>query len=339
MKAFNILVLKETREGEARVSLIPNDVSKLIELGHRINIESGAGKKAGHSDEDYVSAGALIRKADDDSLDSLFSEITLVIRVKRPIRHRETAELKSITPNTIMLGALDPLEAGSPHISEYKNAKIQAYSIDQIKMEPSDPMNILASMSDIAGRMALQDAIEKSKVKSVRNALIIGAGTASMAAIKEARSKGLDVRVILTSSNKSDLISNLGAMPILMSRKLNKSKQQAFIEMAAKDADVIVTAARRPKQKAPMLFPLSILDKMKDGACIVDLAISEGGNVEGSKHDTTVQLGNNVQVTNVSAYPKTMPSFASEKWSQASTAFVTLLSKSPDNPHILEARM
>ena len=156
-------MVKETREGESRVSLVPRDIKKLIEQGHHVFFEHRAGEGAQFFDQDYQNAGAVIRYISDETILSYqeyFKDIDLIVRAKRPERSREILESKTISKETIMIGALDPLEKQSPHIQEYHEANIIAYSIDQLHLPPDDPMNLLAVMSKIAGKLALLNAIK-----------------------------------------------------------------------------------------------------------------------------------------------------------------------------------
>jgi len=321
--------------GEQRVSLIPSDVAKLIQRSCEVIVEAGAGTGSGFSDQDYQQIGAKIRINEGD-FSSLFHEVDIIVRAKRPNREREIAESKVFTGNTIMIGALDPFETNSPHIEEYKQAKITAYSIDQLDLPVDNPMNILASMSQIAGKLALLDAMEKTQLNKVKHCVIIGSGVAGMAAIEEAIAQGLEITVIVTSENKATTVQKKGAQPIILSRDSTLEEQQKIIAEAVKDADIVITSARRPKQAAPILIPTSTLEKMKSGACIVDLALSEGGNVAGSHHDQTLVLGNHIIVTNVSGYPKAQPRLASKQWSRASLAFIELLLSKQD-PALLDS--
>jgi NAD(P) transhydrogenase subunit alpha len=264
-------------------------------------------------------------------LKGLFSNINMIVRAKRPNQSREQLEVKLIAPETIMIGALDPFEKHSQHVESYKTRGIHSYSIDQLDLPADNPMNILASMSGIAGKLALQDVLNKTTIKNPQRCIIIGAGTAGMAAIDEALAHQLEVTVVLTSSSKGKRIVEKGGEFVVLDKGASLTDQQAHIKKILHDADVVVASARRPKENAPLLIPASTLETMKQGACIVDLAISEGGNVEGSEHDKTVVLGNKVVVTNVSGYPKVQPRLSSIKWSKASLAFIELLSIDQNN--------
>lgn len=328
-KYFNILIPKETRAGEMRCALIPKEVQALIKQGHHIFVEHDAGKGAGFSDQDYIDAGAVIRYIHNESLDSYkayFNHINLVVRAKRPERPREILENSAMAPGTILVGALDPLEKNSSHIDEYHRAHIIAYSIDQLNLPSDDPMNLLAAMSHIAGRLALLDAIEKCHSKASQ-IVIIGFGAVGRAAFQEAMDRHLSTTVILTNPKEVKNIESRGAAALMLNKNDDLAHQQEVIKAALREADIVITSARKANQPAPLLIPIDTLAQMKKGSVIVDMALSEGGNVEGSEHDETHFLGNGVIVTNKSGYPKALPGESSKLWSKASFLFINKLSE------------
>lgn len=331
---FNILITKETRAGEQRVALIPREVKKLSELGHRVFLEHDAGQASGFSDVEYQKAGSEIRilkQLNSHELNQLFKNINLVVRVKRPDRAREILESQTIRPGTILIGVFDTLEKGSPHIEEYHRAKILAYSIDQIPLSPDDPMNLLSAMSKIAGRLALLDAIEKHRGAGNR-VVILGFGTLGRSAFEEALQRKLDITVVLTNTAHLDEIKKRGAKAVWLDKKSKLQDQQKLIKSVLLHADIVIAAARTSNQTAPLLIPADTLDSMQKGAVIVDLALTEGGNVEGSEHDKTHLLGNGVIVTNVSGYPKAMPIEISKIWSEISFHYICKLASGAGIP-------
>ncbi len=334
---YHILVPKETRAGEQRVGLTPQDVARLMNEGANVFIESTAGEGADFTDQDYQSVGASIRHLSTNNphaYQQLFQDINLILRVKRPERAREILENTTIAPGTIMVGALDPLERNSAHIQEYHRAGIIAYSIDQLALSPEDPMNILSAMSKIAGRLAVKDAIQKFQSlhhqKHIKKLIIIGFGAIGRSALAEAVTLKLPVTIILTNLEVAKTLQAQGINVRTLDAGANLAQQQTSIRKELLDADIVITSARKHNQPAPMLIPLETLQVMQAGSVIVDMALSEGGNVEGSEHDLTRFLGNNVMVTNTSGYPKMVPREASEQWSRANLHFTLLLAT--ENP-------
>ena len=333
---YNILVLKESIPGEKRVSLVPDDVKFLTQLGHKVFVESQAGLGAGFNDENYIESGAEIRQNNGDYYD-LFKQITLLVRAKRANKEREAIEIKAFNDQMTLVGALDPFE-NDGHIEAYQKSGIKAYSIDQLKLPLDDPMNILASMSKIAGELALSDAMEKAKIEPINKALIIGTGVAGRAAVDKGLALGLDITVVSTSREYLETLKdNSQIVAIYMDKAESLEVQQELVAKHAPSADVIITSARSPGKRAPLLIPNATLKMMKQGSCIVDLALSEGGNVEGSHHDQTLTLVNDVIVTNTSGYPKVKPLEASIKWSTASRLFIEKLVDSSTSIELSES--
>lgn len=330
---YNIFLTKESRAGERRVALIPNDVEALVAKGHSVCVENNAGLAAGYKDAAYQAVGASIAKiteASQRSYTDIFKNINMVVRAKRPSRQREKLEYKAVKPGTIMIGALDPFEAGSNHVNEYHSAGILAYSIDQAVLPPTDPMNVLAAMSRFAGELALKDALSKCQ-NTINKVVIIGLGEVGRSALNEALKQKIPVVVIVGNEEKAKQMASSGAVTYVIDRSLSLHDQQQQICPVISEADIIITTARKSGQQAPLLIPKTSLDVMKPGAVIVDMTISEGGNVYGSKHDETIRTERNVLVTNVSGYPKVMPHEASALWSKASLHFILRLAENADS--------
>ncbi|KTD63569.1 NAD(P) transhydrogenase subunit alpha [Legionella santicrucis] len=327
-----IFLVKESRHNEKRVALIPSDVARLINLGIMVFVEDSAGVWAGYSNTDYILAGANIRHINYDQVDSYrqaLSDIDIIVRVKRPDRTRERIENSVIKPYTKMVGLLDILERDSEHIAEYQRAKIEYYSLDQFLFPANTPMDSLKDMSRIAGRLALNHAMEIFNA-SVQHVAIIGSGEAGTAASQECVKRNIPHTMITSDVSKSKFFSLQGIHNVVVERHLSLKMRQDKIYQVIKDADIVITAASTAWIAAPMLIPESTLLKLKNGTIIVDLAVSDGGNVFGSRHDATVTLKNNVKIINVSGYPKELPIESSRSWSIASSYFLHLLLTSQD---------
>jgi H+-translocating NAD(P) transhydrogenase subunit alpha len=159
MMIKQILVVKETREGESRVALTPETISSLSSRQYRLLVETNAGLKAGFTDSDYIKAGADIFVLSTEE----FPPDTLILRVKRPDKAREDLENKCFQENTFMMGFLDPFDADN-HVLSWQNSGITTFSVDLFKSLPiTDPKNMQAAMSRIAGRLAFQDGLKYYK--------------------------------------------------------------------------------------------------------------------------------------------------------------------------------
>lgn len=326
MRKFNILVVKESRAGEKRVSLLPEEVKKLVKAGHRVFVETGAGEGIAIADSIYEYAGASIRSMDNiHCFKSLFHDINLIVRAKRAAHAREIEELDGIEKGTIMVGALDPKEPRSQHIAQYKKNGILGYSLDYLNVPATSTLNILAMMSEITGRLAIQGAINQFS-GTVTKVVIVGYGTAGKSALKEAITKKIKTTVFCTRKAHQEEIQAAGAQAIIIDKQASIEQTQQQVCKEIINADIVITAARSANKQSPLIIPVQTQNKMMTGSIIVDLALSDGGNVEGAEHDMTLTTKNGVSITNASGYPKIVPKEASEKWSQASLAFIEALS-------------
>ena len=321
MTPKHILLVKETKAVEQRVALIPDQVAQLVQDQQHVYVETSAGEAAGFADAEYEQAGAEIRHG---SLADIFANIDIVVRAKRPDAQREPQEIYLLSPGTLMIGALDPLEKGAEHIKGYHQAGIVAYSIDQLDVPADDPMNILHPMSQLAGTLCVRDALIKAQ-RAVNNIVIIGFGSVGQAAFAEAQAQSLSVTVMLRNRAQAKQIQAQGGSVILFDQDATVDAMQQQVADTVISADIVITSVRRANQPAPVLLPKTTLQRMQKGAVVVDMALSEGGNVEGSEHDQTHLLGNGVLVTNVSGYPKVLPKEASMIWSKATYAVLTCL--------------
>lgn len=324
----NIFIVKESRNGEQRVALVPSDVQKLVQDGFKVLVENLAGIGAGFTNQAYESSGATICNIQPDCVESYraaFINADIIIRVKRPDRPREKLESLAIQPGTKMIGSLDLLEKNSEHVDEYQRAEIAYYSFDQFHYETGTPMDALKKMSIFAGKLALDDAIQKLG-RIVKKVVVIGYGAAGKSVYAECLRRGL--RCFVLTSQVSNVQEN--DKIVYLSRERPLSFRQELIKKHIQDADIVITTASSNGEFAPILIPKHTLATMKKGAVIVDLAVPEGGNVEGSRPDITVVLGNEIQIMNVSGYPKFVPIQASIEWSKASYYFINQLVKTPE---------
>jgi NAD(P) transhydrogenase subunit alpha len=321
----SVLLVRETRAGETRVALTPNDVSALLLCGavRRIYVERGAGLAAGFVDADFERAGAVLRaSADDDSdaegLARLFADVHTIVRCKRASPVRERAEVEALArARTVqrMVGALDVLERASSHVQAWKDAGVsEIVSLDQLASS-----KLLSAMSDMTGELAFRHALSLAGAQPVQRVVILGFGVAAKSALREAQTHAAVERVDVFCTQRQecdDARVHFTVMPATL------AEQQAVVRAAVVSAQVVICAARRSNTPAPLLLPADTLEAMLPGAVVLDLAVTEGGNCDGALHDQTVVVGSKqVLVVNVSGYPKAHPHEASVRWSAASTEF------------------
>jgi len=309
-----ILVVKETREGEDRVALTPKTVAYLSAKGYSIAVESQAGSNAGFTDEAYVQAGARLFQLTSNG----FPPHTFILRVKRGSPARELLENTCFRKGCCMMGFLSPFEANS-NVPAWQAAGLTTFSLELFKSLPqNDPRNVQAAMSRLAGRIALQDALKIYQEGQKIRVTVLGAGAASLSAAFEARRLGLPVQLF---GRKEALRADLEKQGITY-RLLPEQNAVPFIRSYLKNETIVITAARVPQQKAPLLIDEESLLQLPKGAVVIDLAMSEGGNVAGSKRDEVVMAENDVSIVNVSGYPKMEPREASEAYAECLTKII-----------------
>jgi NAD(P) transhydrogenase subunit alpha len=287
-------VPKETLPGEKRVAASPESIKKIRERGLSVRVERGAGLGAGITDEAYVTAGAELTDAPWDA--------DVVFKV-RPPTIEECAKLKE---GALLISLLQP-ERNPGLVDALKARKVSALALEKVpRITRAQKMDVLSSMANLAGYRAVIEAaahyqgffspqITAAGATPPAKVLIIGAGVAGLAAVGAARALGADVRAFDTRAAAREQVESLGARFLEVKLKESgegqggyaKTMSPEFIaaEMElfrtqAKEVDVIVTTALVPGTKAPILVPRDVVDCLKPGSVIVDMAAEQGGNCE-----------------------------------------------------------
>lgn len=307
MKINQFIVLKESRVGEGRVALTPNAVSLLVKKHFPIMVESAAGMLAGFTDEEYREAGATIFK-----FGTPFPSHSFILRVKCPTAEQELSENKLFSPETIMMGFLDPLDEDTSHINRWKSLGITPISLELLPLSADDPKNAQAAMSRFAGRLALKDALNHYQGTHLKKVTVIGTGPAGMEAALAARNLQLPVQFFGRQERFRQKMEELGMTYYV----IPETHSQDFIRQHLADQTIIITAARNVGEKAPLLIDEKELSLLPSHSVIIDLATGEGGNVKGSKSDQVVITNRNIAIINVSGYPKAEPREASNHFAK-----------------------
>lgn len=289
---------KETHPGERRVAGTPDTVIKLRKLGFEVLVESRAGLAAAFTDEAYAAVGASIVT----SADPLWSAADVVLKV-RPV---EQAEIARVRPGQVVVSFVWPAK-NEALIQQLAARKATLLAMDQIpRISRAQKMDALSSMANIAGYRAVIEAASffgrfftgqvtaAGKVPPAK-VLVIGAGVAGLAAIGTARGLGAIVRAFDTRPAVKEQVQSMGAEFLELEFEEDgtgaggyaKPMSEEFIraEMAlfrqqAQEVDIIITTALIPGRPAPVLLPRDIVESMKPGSVIVDLAAEAGGNCE-----------------------------------------------------------
>jgi NAD(P) transhydrogenase subunit alpha len=290
---------RETAAGEKRVATVPEVVEKLIKLGFKVSVESGAGDGANFSDETYRAAGAEII----DSAAVLWAASDIVFKVTVPT----SAEVDLMREGGVLIGFVWP--AQNPELMQQLAAKkATVLAIDALPrmLSRAQKMDALTSQAGVAGYRAVIEAANvfgrffngqitaAGKVPPAK-VFIAGAGVAGLAAIGTAAGLGAIVRANDTRAEVADQVKSLGGEFVKVeyeeeggggggyAKVMSEGFQQAQRDMYAKQAkevDIIITTALIPGKPAPRLITAEMVQSMKPGSVIVDMAAERGGNCE-----------------------------------------------------------
>ncbi|HRO41311.1 MAG TPA: Re/Si-specific NAD(P)(+) transhydrogenase subunit alpha [Flavipsychrobacter sp.] len=331
-------VLKE-QIPETRVSLVPEVVAQLVKMGVQVYIEDGAGESAFFNNKSYADAGALIKSRNEVSQESDF--ILTIQPDNLP---------QSLKANAAILGVYQPLFHPAL-MQQFSDKGLTVFSLDTIpRTTRAQAMDVLSSQANIAGYKAvLLAAFQYSRyfpmfmtaAGSIAPAkvLILGAGVAGLQAIATARRLGSVVEVFDTRPAVKEEVMSLGAKFVEVEGAADASKaggyaveqseefqakQKAKIHEHARKADIIITTAQIPGRKAPILITKEMIEDMRAGSVIIDLASVTGGNTELTINNETI-LHHGVTIIGNSALAATMPSDASKLYSKNVLNFLKLI--------------
>ena len=342
---MNIVVLRETQVGEARVALMPESAKKLTALKASVMLESDAGLAAARSNDDYREAGAGISQ----DRTALISSADVLVTVNRP----EPEVFNLMKRGAVVLGFLRPLDEPAALEPALKNG-LTTFAMELIpRITRAQAMDALSSMATVAGYKAV--LLGASQIPRMfpllmtaagtvppARVLVLGAGVAGLQAIATARRlgavvEGYDVRAAAGEHVRSlgatflevDLgglkTEDAGGYAVELSEEAMQRGRNLIAEHA-KTADVVITTAQVPGRRAPLLLTEEAVNGMKRGSVIIDLAGATGGNCALSKADEVVERAG-VTIIAPTNLPATVPVHASQLYSRNVTAFLTLLIK------------
>lgn len=283
---MRIGVLKEIKENEFRVGIVPSGVDALVKHGHEVYIEKDAGVGSGISDEEYKSAGAIIL----NTAREVYKMAEMVIKVKEPLE----SEYELFQKGQIIFTYLH-LAADRPLTEALKKSGVTGVAYETV-FDKKGQLPLLKPMSEVAGRMSVQlgarflekhsggNGILLGGVPGVKNAkvVVIGAGIVGTNAAKIAVGMGADVTVIDISPDKLIDIDNMfnSRVKTVISNPMN-------IKLELQDTDLLVSSVLIPGAKAPHIVTEDMVKGMKKGSVIIDVAIDQGGSVETIDRVTT----------------------------------------------------
>jgi NAD(P) transhydrogenase subunit alpha len=300
--AVSLTVLKETGD-ETRVSATPETVKKMTGLGIKVTVEAGAGDASGFADGDYKQAGATVTKA----MAAVLKKTDVVFGVRAPA----ASYVKAMKGGAVLVAALNPYQNATA-VKSYATAKIQAMAMELMpRITRAQSMDILSSQSNLSGYKAVLDATAEygralpmmmtaaGTVPAAR-VFVMGAGVAGLQAIATAKRLGAIVSATDVRRAAAEQVESLGGTFVMveaddedsgeteggyakeMSADYQKRQQALVTEHIAKQ-DIVICTALIPGRPAPELVTKKMLEGMKPGAVLVDLAVEQGGNCKLSK--------------------------------------------------------
>ena len=344
-----IAIPAETDPAEGRVAATPETVKKLATLGTGVRVQAGAGLASGFLDADYAAAGAVITPTAADTV----QDAEVVLRVRRPA----ATDLAGVKPGALVLAIQDPYG----HIGELQSlasAGVSAFAMELMpRITRAQTMDVLSSQANIAGYRAIIDAaaeygrvipmmttaagtIQPAKV------FIMGVGVAGLQAIATARKLSAIVTATDVRPATKEQVVSLGAKFVAVedeefkqaetsggyAKEMSaqyKSKQAALIASHIASQDIVITTALIPGRPAPVLITAAMVESMRPGSVIVDLAVERGGNCELSKPGETVISKNGVKILGPLNEAGRLPATASALYAKNLLAFLQTLVDAP----------
>jgi H+-translocating NAD(P) transhydrogenase subunit alpha len=344
---MRIGVPKERRPGEARVAATPDTVKRLVGRGVEVLIEAGAGAAARFSDQSFADAGATL-VADPAAV---YRDADVVLKVARPLAEGEGAldEMALLRSGQVLIGMLDPYQ-NPEQVAAYAAAGVVAFALELLpRTTRAQSMDVLSSQANLAGYRAMIDGLaEFDRVMPMlmtaagtvppAKVFVIGAGVAGLQAIATARRLGAVVSATDVRPAAKGEIESLGAKFVGVAKEdaataggyakeLSEEDRKQQAEMVAqhiKGQDLVITTALIPGRPAPRLVTRAMVESMRPGAVLVDLAVESGGNVEGSKTGEVVETGG-VKIVGHANVPSRLAPATSSLYARNLLNFVDLL--------------
>ncbi len=306
---MKLVVPKEITIGENRVGVTPDSVPSLKKMGFDVFVESDAGLASSFTNEDYKKAGAKISSKTND----LYKNAKVVVKIQRPQNLNKIDEFKHIKQCSIL-----SLVYEQKFKSEFLNLKklnVNVFALEKMpRISRAQSMDVLSSQSNLSGYKAVIDAasmfnkafplmMTSAGTVAPAKVLVIGAGVAGLQAIATAKRLGSVVSAFDVRSATKEQVESLGAKFVNIESNESgetaggyakemsssyKKKQAKLLEDTLKKMDIVITTALVPGKKAPILITKKMVEQMKVGSIIIDLASEFGGNCELTKHNVEV---------------------------------------------------
>jgi len=338
---MRIAIPVETLLGENRVAATPETVKKMVAAGHTVTVQQSAGHGAMIRDEDFVAAGATM--AADGCATSLQAD--MVLKVRAPAAD----EITTIRQGAVVVATYSPFS--NPHLTAYAEANFTCFALELVpRISRAQSMDVLSSQANIAGYKSVLMAQQyyphfmpmlMTAAGTVQPArvLVLGAGVAGLQAIATARRLGATVEVFDVRPAAREQVESLGGRFIEVegdesaedsggyAKEMSddyKRRQGELVAERAKAADIVITTALIPGRPAPVLIAPEVVEQMRMGSVIVDLAAEMGGNCPLTRRDEVVNH-NGVTIIGDSNIPSRMAADASSLYARNVFNFIGLL--------------
>jgi len=328
---MKIAVPKETREHETRVAAVPETVKKFKALGAEVVVQAGAGDASAIADAAYEAAGAAIAK----TFAATVKDADVVLKILRPTE----AELKSLKKGQLLFCTMAPFN--EPEIMQGCAEKgVDAFAMEFMpRISRAQSMDVLSSQANLAGYKAVIEAanaygrampqmMTAAGTVAPAKVFVMGVGVAGLQAIATARRLGAIVTATDVRPATEEQVASLGAKFIAVKNEefMNAQTATGYAKEMSDDykrqqaelvaghiakQDIVITTALIPGRKAPILITAAMVASMKAGSVIVDLAVEQGGNVEGAAFDKIVDTEGGVKIMGLANIPGRLAADAS----------------------------
>ena len=345
---MRIAVPAETQGAETRVAVTPETVRKFIGLGAEVAVEKGAGRASGITDSEYEAAGASIAKNAKEALKGA----AIVLKVRRPAE----AEIAGLPAGALVVGIMDPY-GNEAQVEALAKANVAAFALEFMpRITRAQVMDVLSSQANLAGYRAVIDgAAEYGKALPMMmtaagtvpaaKIFVMGVGVAGLQAIATARRLGAIVTATDVRPATKEQVESLGAKFLAVedeefkqaqtaggyAKEMSAAYQAKQAELTASHIakqDIVITTALIPGRPAPKLISAAMVESMKPGSVIVDLAVERGGNCELARPGEIVTTANGVKIVGHLNVPGRLPATSSSLYAKNLFAFVeTLIDK------------
>jgi H+-translocating NAD(P) transhydrogenase subunit alpha len=337
---MRIAVAREI-DPEPRVAATPDTVKKLAALGADVVVEQGAGLKSGVLDTDYSAAGATVSQ-------NAVGDADVVLKVRRPAN----GEISAYKPGALVIAIMDPY-GNEAALAELAKAGVTTFAMELMpRITRAQGMDVLSSQANLAGYRAVIDGaadygralpmmMTAAGTVPATKVFVMGAGVAGLQAIATARRLGAIVTATDVRPAAKEQVESLGAKFIAVedeefkqaetaagyAKEMSKdyqAKQAALVAEHIKKQDIVITTALIPGRPAPRLISAAMVQSMRPGSVIVDLAVERGGNVEGVQPDAVTDV-NGVKIVGYRNVPGRLAASASSLYARNLLNFVELL--------------